>query len=525
MRHFSLCRSHPFVPDCLPPLLHYMVCILYTCSVVTCDNIPTIGAGHQTPANLGLHRTRRTRSDFTRPELPDYAWIRSATRIVKSSKLKSGASTTKRITCRNFHNVSRETPLTLQVFIGIMNTLPDELLLQVIHYATDVASELDSNLDDCFRVPSPADMEEMLKTVMPTRRVLALVSRHLWSLATPALYRSVIITHPHTFNLLFRSIKTSGERSLLFRRGVRRFHLSIRNRYQWDIFPGTEELMKYLPNLKITCARGWRHPTKPLLFTALDPATSFHHLEAIEYSFGTHFLMVMTPTINLLRSSPNLRVFLVPCHKYSKPNLYAFKYLRGCYIDDMIHSSPSDDSIGPDLEDTNKQPLSSQTPFPPLRSLYFTGEIYQNINHNLTRHITLLYLAYYMGSPEKDPLDLSQFPQLRTLVISPAPHLWYFKVSDKNDKLREVGVHSDVHPLHPIDMRDCRALVELVLGLPVRIQRLRVLGFDMCRVYAALGLYRSIELVTWRKELEERGISLEGPNGVPFVECLASLPR
>src|SRR5258706_1232776 len=346
-------------------------------------------------------------------------------------------------------------------------------------------------------------MEEMLKTIMPMQRALVQVSRRFWSLATPALYRSVIITHPHTLNLLFRSIKMSGERSLLFRHGVRRFHLSIRNRYQWDIFPGTEELMENLPDLKITCTRGWLHPTKPLLFTALDPATSFHHLEAIEHSFGTHFSIIMVPTINLLRSSPNLRVFLVPYDQYSvfKPNLYAFKYLRGCYIDAMIHSSPSDDSIGPNLEDTNKQPLSSQTPFPPLRSLYFTSEIHQNINHNLTRHITLLNLAYYMRTPEQIPLDLSQFPQLHTLVISPSRHQWYFIVSDKNNKLREVGVHSDVHSSGSIDMRDCRALVELVLGLPVRIQRLRLLGFDMCRVYVALGLYQSIELVTWRKEL------------------------
>jgi len=428
---------------------------------------------------------------------------------------------------RIFHNAFRETPLTLQVFIGIMDTLPDELLLEVIHCATDVASELDSNLDDRFNVPSPTDMEEMLKAIMPTRRALVQVSRHLWSLATPALYRSVIITHPHTLNLLFRSIKTSGERSLLFRHGVRRFHLSIRNEYRWNIFPDTEELMKYLPNLKITCARGCLPTTKPLLFSALEPATSFHHLEAIEYSFGAHFLIIMEPTINLLRSSPNLRVFLVPYDQYSvfKPNLYAFKYLRGCYIDAMIHSSPSGDSIGPNLEDTNKQPLSSQTPFPPLRSLYFTGEIPQNINHNLTRHITLLNLAYYMQSPDNNPLDLSQFPQLRTLVISPSPHQWYFKVSDKNDKLREVGVHSDVHSSGSIDMRDCRALVELVLGFPVRIQRLRLLGFDMCRVYAALGLYQSIELLTWTKELQEQDISLEGPNGVPFVEYLASLPR
>ena len=407
-----------------------------------------------------------------------------------------------------------------------MNTLPDELLLEVVHCATDVASELDSNLDDRFHVPSPTNMEEMLKAIMPARRALVQVSRRLWSLATPALYRSVIITHPHTLNLLFRSIKMSRERSPQFRHGVRRFHLSIRNECQWDIFPGTEELMKYLPNLKISCARGWLHPTKPLLFTALDPATSFPHLEAIEHSFGTHFFTIMEPTTNLLRSSPNLRVFLVPYDQYSesKPHLYAFKYLRGCYIDAMIYSSPCDDSIGPNHEDTNKQPLSSQTPFPPLRSLYFTGKIHQNINRNLTRHITLLDLACYVWMQQENVLYLSQFPQLRTLVIPPSPRQWYFKVSDKNDKLREVGVYSDLHPLGSIDMRECRALVELVLGLPVRIQRLRLLGFALCRVYAALGLYQSIELLTWRTELEERGISLEGPDGVPFVEYLASLP-
>ena len=398
-----------------------------------------------------------------------------------------------------------------------MNTLPDELLLEVIRGATDVAGELDSNLDDCFRVPSPADMEEMLKAVMPTRRALVQVSRRLWNMAIRALYRSIIITQPQTLNLFFKSIMESGERSLVFRHGVRRFHLSILNTYQWGVAPGTEELMKYLPNIKISCARGWLHPTKPLLFTPLDPATTFPHLEAIQHSYSARVIIVIDSISNLLHSSPNLRVFLVPYDQdsESKPNLYAFKYLRGCYTDAIID---------PDRVHTDKQPLSSQTPFPPLRSLYFTGDIYQNINHDLTRHVTLLDLAFYGWMQTESVLDLSQFPQLRTLVISPSPHQWYFKLSDENDKLREVGVQSDMHPLGSINMRDCRALVELVLGFPVKIERLRLLGFASCRVIAALGLYQSVDLLTWKK-LEERGICLEGPDGLPFVEYLASLSR
>ena len=439
-------------------------------------------------------------------------------------QLESGANTTKRATRTDLSSHTQETPLTLQVFIGIMKTLPEELWLEVVHCATDVAGELDSNLDDRFRVPSPADMEEMLKASMPTRRALVQVSRRFWNLTTPALYRSIIITHPHTLNLLFKSVKESGERSLLFQHGIRRFHLSICNKYHWDVAPGTEELVKYLPNLKISCASGWLHPTKPLLFTALDPATSFPHLEAIEHTYSTRILVDIRSISNLFHSSPNLRVFLVPYHEDShpKPTLNAFKYLRGCYIDAMIDSNPSDDSIDPNLEDTNKQP---QTPFPPLRSLYFTDNIRQKINYNVTRHITLLDLAFYGWVLGDDVLDLSQFPQLRTLMIPPSPRQWYFKVSDKNDKLREVGVHSDVHPLGSIDVRDFRALVELVLGLPVKIERLRLLGFAPCRVIAALGLYQSRELLRWRKELEERGVSLEGPDGLPFVEFLASLPR
>ena len=407
-----------------------------------------------------------------------------------------------------------------------MNTLPDELLLEVIHCATDVASELDSNLDDRFHVPLPTDMEEMLKAVMPTRRALVQVSRRLWRLAIPALYRSIIITQPQTLNLLFKSIMESGGRSLLFRHAVQRFHLSIMY-FDWDTFPGTEELMKYLPNLKISCATGSPHPVKPLLFTALDPVTVFPHLEAIEQSYPTRFSVIIESISNLLRSSPNLRVFLVPYSHDSgpKPDLYAFKYLRGCYIDAMIDSSPSHYSTGPNLKETNKQPLSSQISFPHLRSLYFTSGIHQNINHNLTRHITLLDLTFYAWMQEKRTLDLSQFPHLRTLVISPSPYLWYFKVSGKNDKLREVGVHSNVHTYGSINMRDCQELVEFVLGLPVRIQRLRFLGFSLCRIWASVRLFQSIELLTWKKELEKRGISLEGPDGVPFVEYLASLSR
>ena len=408
-----------------------------------------------------------------------------------------------------------------------MNTLPDELLLGIIGCVTDVAGELDSNLDDRFRVPSPADMEEMLKATMPTRRALVQVSRRLWNLATPVLYRSIIITHPHTINLLFKSIMEPGERSLLFQHGVRRFHLSIGNEYYWDVAPGTEELMKYLPNLKISCAGPWLHPDKPLLFTVLDPATSFPHLEAIQHSFTPRRVITIESISNLFHSSPNLRVFLVPYNQNfrPKPNLYAFKYLRGCYIDAVIVSSPSDDGIDPNLADTNKQPLSSQTSFPPLRSLYFTGEIHQNINHNLTRYITLLDIARNGGMIYGNVLDLSQFPELRTLVISPSPHQWYFKVSDKNDKLREVGVRSGVHPLRSIDVGYFGELVELVLGFPVSIQRLRIVGFALCRAITPLESYQSRRLLTWRKELEEGGISLEGPDGLPLVEYLGSLSQ
>ena len=407
-----------------------------------------------------------------------------------------------------------------------MTTLPDELLLGIIGCATDVAGELDSNLDDRVRGPSPSDMEEMLQATMPTRRALVQVSRRLWNLATPVLYRSIIITHPHTINLLFKPIMESGERSLLFQHAVRRFHLSILNKYQWDVAPGAEELMKYLPNIKISCSRGWRHP-KPFLFTALDPATSFPHLEAIEHASRTRVFIPIESITNLLHSSPNLRVFLVPYHEdfEPKPKLYAFKYLRGCCIDAMIDSDPIHYSIGTNVEDTEEQPLS-QTPFPPLRSLYFTNGIHQNINRNLTRHITLLDLAFYGWLLKVNALDLSQFPQLRTLVISPCPRQWYFNVSDKNVKLREVGVqYPDVRPLGSVNVGDCRALVELVLGFPVRIQRLRLLGFALCRAIAALGLYQSMELLTWRKELEERGISLEGPDGLTFVEYLGPLSQ
>ena len=408
-----------------------------------------------------------------------------------------------------------------------MNTLPDELLLGIIGCATDVAGELDSNLDDRFRVPSPADMEEMLKATMPTRRALVQVSRRLWNLATPVLYRSIAIAHPDTIDLLFKSFMESGERSLLFQHAVRRFHLSIHDKYFWDIAPGAEELMKYLPNLKICCARGWAGPVKLLLCPGLVPATSFPHLEAIEHSSTTRGFTTSESISNFFRSSPNLRVFLVPYDRRIRPepNLYAFKYLRGCYSDAMIDSNPSDDNIEPNLADTSKQPLSSQTPIPPLRSLYFTGKIHQSISHNHTRHITLLDIASHGGAKYWDVLDLSQFPQLRTLVISSSERLWYFKVSGKNDQLREVGVRSDAYPLSSNDVGYFGDLVKLVLGFPVRIQRLRIVGFALCRAIAPIEPRHSMKLLTWKKELEEGGISLEGPDGVPLVEFLASLTQ
>jgi hypothetical protein len=408
-----------------------------------------------------------------------------------------------------------------------MNTLPDELLSEVIRCATDVPGELDSNSDDRFRVPSQHDMEEMVKAAIPTRRALVQVSRRLCIWATPALYRSVIVTHPHTINLLFVSIMECGERSILFRPGVRRVHLSIpyEHRECWrDVAPGAEELMKHLPNLKIFCARAWLHPIRSLLFSPLDPATSFPHLEAIEYSNGYNLSTIRESISNLLLSSPNLRVFLLHWYERDSPNpgVCAFKYLRGCYIDALINTSPSDSSIGTNLEDTKKQILSSQTPFPRLRSLHFWGSEYPKINRNLIHHITLLDLSYFRSGDRDDVLDLSQFAQLRTFVIHPFPRWWKFKISGDNAELREVGIRSERYPPRPVLARDFQAVVELVMGLPVTIERLRLLGFGLCRAVARLELHRG-ELLRWRTRLEERSITLEGPDGLPLVEFLSSL--
>jgi hypothetical protein len=408
-----------------------------------------------------------------------------------------------------------------------MDALPDELQLEVIRCATDVSGELDPNLDDRFRVPSQTDMEEMLRAAMPTRRALVQVSRRFWSWATPALYRSVVITHPHTINLLFKSIMECGERSLVFRHRVQRFHLSIPYEQLWrGAVPGTEELIQYLPNLKIFCGMGRLHPTRPLLFSPLDPATSFPHLEAVEYSCAHHAPDVIESISHLLRSSPNLRVFLVPYHEPSKPNpdVYAFKYLRGCFIDTLMDTSPGDPSIGPSLDDTSKQTLLSQMSFPTLRSVYFWGTRYPKFNRKLFHHITLLDLTLVGWVGREKVLDLSQFPQLQTLMIPPFPEWWRFKFSGDNNELREVGVWSEKEPPRRVLTRDLQALVDLVLcPLPVPIQRLRLLGFGLCRAVAALGPHQSV-LLTWRKQLEEQGIILEGPSGLPIVEFLASLP-
>ena len=407
-----------------------------------------------------------------------------------------------------------------------MITLPDELVLEVIRCATEVVGELDSNLDDTFRVPSQADMEAMLKATMPTRRALVQVSRRLWNLATPALYRSIIVTHPHTLNHLFVSIMESRERALVFWHSVWRFHLSIPyDHYRcWsDVTPGTEHLMEYLPNIKIFCAMRQLHPANPLRFTPLDPATSFPHLEAVEYS-GYHRI-VRGSISNLLRSSPNLRVYLVADDYDSEPNpdLNAFKQLRGCYLDAlMMNSSPSHSSIlGSNLEATNQQPLSSsQTSFPRLRSLHFSRGNYRNINCNLAHHITLLDLSFF-GWMGDNLLDLSQFPTLRTLMIPSCPNWWRFKVSDKNDKLDEIGVRSGIHWPGAVVVRDLQELVGLVLGLPIVIHRLRLVEFGLCRAIMALGIQQSAILT----QLEEQGVRLEGPNGLPLVEFLDSFPQ
>jgi len=406
-----------------------------------------------------------------------------------------------------------------------MKTLPDELLLEVIRCATEVVGELDSNLDDTFRVPSKIDMEAMLKATMPTRRALVQASRRLWTLATPAFYRSVIVTHPHTLNRLFVSIMESGERSLIFRHSVRRFHLSISYEYHqcWsDVAPGTRKLMENLPNIKIFCVVGWLCPVKPLRFTPLDPATSFPHLEAIECSAFNSYFPVRGSVSNLLHSSPNLRVFLVANNQQPYPDVYAFKHLRGCYLHSlMMNSSPSHTSIlGPNLEGTNNQPLSSsQTPFPRLRSLHFRGTRI-DVDLNLAHHITLLDLSS-KGWEGENILDLSQFPKLRTLVIPSCLFWCLFKISDKNDKLDEIGVRSG---MVAVAARDLQKLVELVLGLPVMIRRLRLVEFGLCRATMALGIQQST-ILTWKTQLEEQGVRLEGPNGLPLVEFLGSLSR
>src|SRR5258706_3509402 len=61
----NICSQPLPLTSCRPAPLYgiILVCISHACLVVNCDNIPTIGAGAQTPAGLGLfqaHWTRRT---------------------------------------------------------------------------------------------------------------------------------------------------------------------------------------------------------------------------------------------------------------------------------------------------------------------------------------------------------------------------------------------------------------------------------------------------------------------------------
>ena len=63
-----LAFSYPFVPDRLPPLLRYMVCILHACSVVTCNNIPTNGASDVTKHQPTLDPTEPAEPARTSPD-------------------------------------------------------------------------------------------------------------------------------------------------------------------------------------------------------------------------------------------------------------------------------------------------------------------------------------------------------------------------------------------------------------------------------------------------------------------------
>lgn len=162
------------------------------------------------------------------------------------------------------------------------------------------------------------------------------------------------------------------------------------------------------------------------------------------------------------------------------------------------------------------------TAFPRLCSLYCCNVNDLKFIRDLIRHITLLDVSRSIWRMTGAVLELSQFPQLRTLVIETIQPRLHFKIQDKNDRLCQVGVRLSPIIWRSEIMGSFSALLEFVLGLPVSMKRLRLLEFSFCRSIVAEGLDQS-DVLIWRSQLEKRGISLEGPNGQPLVEFLASL--
>jgi hypothetical protein len=383
-----------------------------------------------------------------------------------------------------------------------MDVLPDELWLEIIDQATHVPYELDPNLDDYFRIPRPLEVETSIRENMQTRRTLVQISRSFHRWASPILYRTVILDTAKAVNRLYIEANDNDVSRSSKRFFVRRLHVVVGDKWSFWFQIGAaarENLMSLLPNIIIYHSRGELYDQDSAVLTPLDSYATLSRLQAVECaSVGVTFVNLGWTIARLIHNSPMIRVFLIclPRDACSSANLCALRHLKSCYFHHLQWDENAESST------PNGAPAQPETP--PIRSLRYinTGS---DICPHIAQNITTIEIQQWSWVPGQEirPVNLDQFPRLRTLILHGRAHGWTISAAQKS--LREIGLSMNDADSSGLDDHD-DLVFDRIAQLPMKVERVRVL-------YYVIDFVVEPRLANSIQRLRARGTRVEDMHG------------
>lgn len=127
-----------------------------------------------------------------------------------------------------------------------LESLPTELLCEIVETATFVDGETSTNLHDRFSCPEQTELLDLIMQSLATRRDLCLVSQLFYDICAPVLYRSLPVTSARTLKLALRTFMDTQK----FRPSnpvghlVLRFHVAVPSVEEWEVEDDTDTLLR-----------------------------------------------------------------------------------------------------------------------------------------------------------------------------------------------------------------------------------------------------------------------------------------